>query len=54
MSLSPVPKPTSAGVGKTALVSVAATYVNVRTGPGTDYTDIGDLRDSTYAIYYPS
>ena len=53
MSLSPVSKPASAGEGKTALVKVASTYVNIRTGPGTDYTDIGDLMNSTYVIYYP-
>lgn len=48
-----VPKPTDAGAGQTALVSTKLSYVNLRSGPGTQYRDIGDLRDYSLVVYYP-
>lgn len=54
MSLAPVPKPASAGVARTAIVTMAYAYVNLRSGPGTNYTDIGDIRDKTLLVYYPN
>ncbi len=48
-----VPKPTNAGSGVNAILQTANAYVNVRTGPGTQYKDIGDLRDNALVVYYP-
>lgn len=48
-----VPKPSNAGSGRSALANVQNAYVNVRSGPGTNNTDIGDLRDNTLVVYYP-
>lgn len=53
MSLSPVPKPTSSGEGKLAVAKVTAGFVNIRTGPSTEYTDIGDIQNMTQVTYYP-
>ena len=50
---SPVPKPTNAGAGQTAIANTRAAYVNVRTGPGTNYLDIGDIYDNSIVVYYP-
>jgi murein DD-endopeptidase MepM/ murein hydrolase activator NlpD len=50
----PVPKPSTAGTGKTALAKAQATYVNLRNGPGTNYRDIGDIRNNTVLIHYPA
>ncbi|MBC7810466.1 MAG: peptidoglycan DD-metalloendopeptidase family protein [Burkholderiales bacterium] len=47
-----VPKPSSAGQGRVALTKMRGTYVNLRNGPGTDYTDIGDIRLNTLVVYY--
>lgn len=49
----PVPKPPSAGAGQTAIANTRAGYANVRTGPGTQYTDIGDIVNGTQVTYYP-
>lgn len=51
---SPVPKPSNAGAGQTALAKTQATFVNLRTGPGTNYQDIGDIRNNTVLVYYPA
>lgn len=51
---SPVPKPSSPGAGQTALAKTLGAYVNVRTGPGTNYQDIGDIRNNTVLVYYPA
>lgn len=48
-----VPKPSTAGAGVTAIANVKNAYINVRTGPGVDYADIGDIRDNTLVVYYP-
>ncbi|MFZ4814041.1 MAG: peptidoglycan DD-metalloendopeptidase family protein [Phototrophicaceae bacterium] len=45
--------PTSKGKGQTALADTRAAWVNLRNGPGTNYTDIGDIRDNTLVQYYP-
>jgi hypothetical protein len=50
----PVPKPTNAGTGKSAIARTRSTYVNVRNGPGTNYRDIGDVRNNTVITYYPA
>lgn len=49
-----VPKPTNAGAGVTAIINTRAAYVNVRTGPSTNYTDIGDIRDNSLVVYFPN
>jgi murein DD-endopeptidase MepM/ murein hydrolase activator NlpD len=48
----PVPKPATAGTGQSALARTQAAYVNLRNGPGTNYRDIGDIRNNTVLIYY--
>lgn len=55
MSVSPpaVPKPATAGPGKTAIITTTAAYVNLRTGPGTNYRDIGDIFNKSTVVYYP-
>lgn len=51
--VSPV-NPTNKGTGKTALADTLSAWVNLRSGPGTNYADIGDIRDNTLVYYYPS
>jgi murein DD-endopeptidase MepM/ murein hydrolase activator NlpD len=51
---SPVPKPPSAGAGQTALAKTSGAYVNLRSGPGTNYQDIGDIFNNTVLVYYPA
>ncbi len=53
MNVAGVPKPASAGSGRTAITDTQAAYVNVRNGPGTQYTDVGDVRDKSLVVYYP-
>lgn len=50
----PVPKPASPGPAQTAIITTRAAYVNVRTGPGTQYQDIGDIYNNTIVVYYPN
>lgn len=52
-SITTVPKPSDAGNGQTAIADTKLAFANVRSGPGTNYADIGDLRDSSLVIYYP-
>lgn len=49
----PIAKPTSSGEGKLALADTTVAWVNIRTGPGINYQDIGDLRDNTLVTYFP-
>jgi murein DD-endopeptidase MepM/ murein hydrolase activator NlpD len=49
----PIPKPATSGAGQSALARTQAAYVNLRNGPGTNYRDIGDIRNNTVLIYYP-
>lgn len=48
----PVAKPATAGTGKNAISQTKSAWVNVRSGPGTQYNDIGDLYDNTLVVYY--
>ncbi len=50
---SAVPKPSNAGKAQTAIANTRAAYVNIRNGPGTQYDDIGDLRNYTLVALYP-
>jgi murein DD-endopeptidase MepM/ murein hydrolase activator NlpD len=49
----PVPKPNNAGSGSTAIAEVRTGFVNIRNGPGTQYRDIGDLRNNTLVAQFP-
>ncbi|PJF40704.1 MAG: hypothetical protein D6737_19750 [Chloroflexi bacterium] len=53
-SLPAVPKPSNAGTGQVAIANTVSAYVNIRNGPGTNYRDIGDIRDNTIVLYYPN
>ncbi|MDK3160571.1 M23 family metallopeptidase [Anaerolineae bacterium CFX9] len=50
----PVPKPTTAGAPQTAIANTRQAYVNIRNGPGTQYRDIGDLRNFTLCAWFPA
>ncbi len=50
----PVPKPSNAGVPKTAIALPRGSFVNLRSGPGTNYEDIGDIRRNTLVAYFPA
>lgn len=52
-SPSSVPKPADAGAGQPAILNSRSAFVNLRSGPGVQYADIGDLRDNTLVVYYP-
>jgi len=49
-----VPKPTDAGSGQIAIANTRLAFANIRTGPGTEYRDIGDLRDNSLVVYFPN
>jgi murein DD-endopeptidase MepM/ murein hydrolase activator NlpD len=49
-----VARPSNAGTGITAIANVRNAYVNVRNGPGIQYSDIGDIRNNTLVVYYPN
>lgn len=49
-----VPKPTNAGTGVNAIIQTTSVFANLRTGPGTQYKDIGDIRDNSLVVYYPN
>lgn len=49
----PVPKPANAGTPLMAIVNTKLAYANIRNGPGTNYRDVGDVRNLTLAAYYP-
>jgi len=53
MTIAPISKPASSGVGKTALAVIQSSIVNIRSGPGTQYNDIGDILNGTLLVYYP-
>ena len=53
MSPAAVSKPASPGAARTAIANTKNAWANVRTGPGTDYDDIGDIRDNSLVAYYP-
>lgn len=54
MSLAPIPKPSSVGQGIMATIKTQSSYVNVRTGPDTNYADIGDIINNSTVTYYPA
>ncbi len=45
--------PATLGTPQLSLAGTAQAYVNIRTGPGTSYRDIGDLLKFTLCTYYP-
>ncbi len=49
-----VPKPSSAGSGQMAIAKTKSAYVNLRNGPGTNYRDIGNIRNNTVLVHYPA
>ncbi len=49
----PVPKPANAGIGKASLALTVSAFANVRSGPGTNYQDIGDLNNNTIVTQFP-
>lgn len=51
---SPMPKPASAGTAQTAIANTRQAFVNIRNGPGTQYRDIGDLRNFTLVSHFPA
>lgn len=50
----PVPKPVNAGMPMTAIANTRQAFINVRSGPGTQYRDIGDLRNYTLVAHFPA
>lgn len=54
MASSSVLKPGNAGTGQLAIILTSGGFVNVRSGPGTSYADIGDIANSTQVTYYPN
>ena len=52
-SSSTVPKPSDAGSGVVAVANTRAALSNIRSGPGVNYDDIGDLLDNTLVVYFP-
>ncbi|MCU0514577.1 MAG: peptidoglycan DD-metalloendopeptidase family protein [Anaerolineae bacterium] len=48
-----VPRPANAGSGVNAIAVTNSAFINIRNGPGTQYRDIGDLRDNSLVVYYP-
>lgn len=48
-----VPKPANPGLPQMAIINTKLAYANIRNGPGTNYRDVGDIRNLTIAAYYP-
>lgn len=53
MSSPSVPKPSSAVNGVLSLAKTSSSFANIRNGPGTQYTDIGDLFNNSIVTQYP-
>ncbi|MCL4254708.1 MAG: hypothetical protein KJ043_13160, partial [Anaerolineae bacterium] len=53
MSSPSVPKPSSATNGVLSLAKTSSSFANIRNGPGTQYTDIGDLFNNSIVTQYP-
>jgi murein DD-endopeptidase MepM/ murein hydrolase activator NlpD len=49
-----VPKPSNAGSGQISIATTAGAFVNVRSGPGTQYRDIGDIRNNSLVVHFPA
>ena len=52
--LPPVPKPTGAGSPRPAIASTRMAFANVRSGPGTRYRTVGDLRNNALILHFPA
>jgi murein DD-endopeptidase MepM/ murein hydrolase activator NlpD/uncharacterized protein YraI len=52
-SLTAVPKPNNAGSGQVAIAQTNSAFVNIRSGPGTQYADIGDIRANSLLVWFP-
>jgi murein DD-endopeptidase MepM/ murein hydrolase activator NlpD/uncharacterized protein YraI len=50
----PVGKPANAGSGQVAIAQTTSAFINIRNGPGTQFRDIGDLRDNTLVLHFPA
>ena len=48
-----VPKPSKAGSGVYAVAQTKSALSNLRSGPGVEYDDIGDITDNSLVVYYP-
>ncbi|MCY3779526.1 MAG: peptidoglycan DD-metalloendopeptidase family protein [Chloroflexi bacterium] len=48
-----VPKPADAGGGIVAVANTRSALSNIRSGPGVNYDDIGDILDNALVVYYP-
>lgn len=53
-SIPSVSKPSKAGSGVIAIANTKRAFVNIRTGPGTSYRDVGDILDNSLVVYYPA
>lgn len=50
-----VPKPADAGTGvRVRVTATSGTFVNVRSGPGTNYAAVGQVRKDDTLTYYPA
>ena len=52
-SVDAVPKPPDAGAGVLAIANTRIAFANLRSGPDTEYNDIGNIRDNSLIRYYP-
>ncbi len=48
-----MPKPAQPGNPVIAIANTKSAYSNVRSGPGINYQDVGDLLDNALIVYYP-
>jgi len=53
MSSPSVPKPASAKDGVLSTAKTTSSFANIRSGPGTQYADIGDLFNNSIVTQYP-
>jgi murein DD-endopeptidase MepM/ murein hydrolase activator NlpD len=49
-----VPKPADASAGQNAIITVNGPFVNIRSGPGLNYQDVGDITSNSLVRYYPN
>ncbi|NJL56106.1 SH3 domain-containing protein [bacterium] len=54
MSSVSVPKPSNAGQGQRVVATTKSSFANVRSGPGLNYADIGDILNKSTLTYYPA
>ena len=48
-----VPRPAKPGAPVVAIANTKAAFSNVRSGPGINFPDVGDLLDNALVVYYP-